>query len=403
MTDGSGDVAQASRVPLTRITFSRRHVAGSGKSFRLRPAAFLPHRGTMSVFRIDGLDGAGVWKHVGKHALHPGKRMHGRGDFRLADMRAVILKLDLDESPPRHGNVVGWPPSPAESPQPALDSWKSAGSFTGMKVQHQVLTTLRTSVPRVGASPLPEAPEGPPTVGELEALEIGRVTRPPDRAIWNTRMNQAPPRGGTRLAGAPLKYLIKSKNGYLGALGFHPRPCIWRPGTNGSPGLRRRAASRGIASSIGAVSGSGPGCRAGIEPVTCWPVCGVGGGATSGGAIPRPPIWWRPWWGPIRRLPVSRPGMSDIGARARVAVGRRPRRRVRGPKRRFWSRSGIRAGAANGRGPRWTGGRRGPWGPDGTPTGGRSRSWGRRNGETSGAPPVGSSVPLWWRPVWASR
>ena len=100
---------QASQVPVTRLAFSRRQVAGSGESFRLRSAAFLPHRGAMSVFRIDGLDDDSVWKHVDKHAGRPDRRMHGRGDFRLADMRRQVLKLDLDESPPRHGNVVGWP------------------------------------------------------------------------------------------------------------------------------------------------------------------------------------------------------------------------------------------------------------------------------------------------------
>ena len=88
----------ASRVPVTRLAFSRRQVAGSGESFRLRPAAFLPHRSAMSVFRIDGLDDDGVWKHVEKHARRPGRRMHGRGDFRLADMTRQVLELDLDES-----------------------------------------------------------------------------------------------------------------------------------------------------------------------------------------------------------------------------------------------------------------------------------------------------------------
>ena len=77
-----------------------------------------------------------------------------------------------------------------------------------------------TPKPRVLASPIPEAQDVPGTVGELEELEIVLVTRKTDRAIWNTLMDQEHPRGVTIFAGAQLKYLIKSKNGYLGAVGF---------------------------------------------------------------------------------------------------------------------------------------------------------------------------------------
>ncbi len=97
------------RIPVTRLTFSRRQVAGRGPTFRLRPAAFMPYRGELSVFRIDGLDDGEVWEHVAVHARRPGRRMHGRGDFLVADIRGDALKLNLDDSPPRHGNLIGWP------------------------------------------------------------------------------------------------------------------------------------------------------------------------------------------------------------------------------------------------------------------------------------------------------
>ena len=100
---------QARRVPVTRLAFSSRHVAGAGATFRLRPAAFLPYHGTMSVFRIDGLDETQIWKHLAAHASRPDRRFHGRGDFRLSDLAGRPLKLDLDDTPPRHGNVIGWP------------------------------------------------------------------------------------------------------------------------------------------------------------------------------------------------------------------------------------------------------------------------------------------------------
>lgn len=96
-------------VPVTRLAFSRRLVARSDSGFRLRARAFLPYRGSMSVFRIDGLDESGVWSHVDKHAHRPGRNIHGRADFKLADMEADVLELHLDETPPRHGNITGWP------------------------------------------------------------------------------------------------------------------------------------------------------------------------------------------------------------------------------------------------------------------------------------------------------
>lgn len=30
-------------------------------------------------------------------------------DFRVADIRGDALELHLDDSPPRHGNLIGWP------------------------------------------------------------------------------------------------------------------------------------------------------------------------------------------------------------------------------------------------------------------------------------------------------
>lgn len=106
---GGGAGEDTKQIPVTRLAFSRRQVAGRGSTFRLRPAAFMPYRGELSVFRIDGLDDRGVWAHLVAHAQRPGRRMHGRGDLRLAELRGDTLDLDLDDSPPRHGNLIGWP------------------------------------------------------------------------------------------------------------------------------------------------------------------------------------------------------------------------------------------------------------------------------------------------------
>ena len=51
-------------------------------------------------------------------------------------------------------------------------------------------------------------------------FEIVPVTHRADRAIWNTLIALEHPRGVTMFAGAQLKYLIHSRHGYLGAVGF---------------------------------------------------------------------------------------------------------------------------------------------------------------------------------------
>jgi len=105
---GDGDL------PLTRLAFSKRWLITTGDGLRFRPIAFMPYLPArqdpeLSVFRIGDLTDREVWGHVRKHARRPGSNLHGRADFQLAELDAGVLKLVLDDTPPRHGNVVGWP------------------------------------------------------------------------------------------------------------------------------------------------------------------------------------------------------------------------------------------------------------------------------------------------------
>ena len=64
----------------------------------------------LSVFRVDGLSEEEIWTHARRYALPPGRNIHGRAD--LADKAIAAsgpLRVDYDDSPPRHANVVGWP------------------------------------------------------------------------------------------------------------------------------------------------------------------------------------------------------------------------------------------------------------------------------------------------------
>ena len=68
----------------------------------------MPYRGELFVFRIYGLDDTGAWAHLVALAQRPRRRIHGRGDISLGEQRGDTLDLDLDDSPPRHGDLIGW-------------------------------------------------------------------------------------------------------------------------------------------------------------------------------------------------------------------------------------------------------------------------------------------------------
>lgn len=95
----------------------------------LRPNAFLPHRGEVSVFRVDGLGeverigiGADIAfererKHreseLAKGHSYPEEkctfRYLGRGELVAYDVRTNGLDVIAKEPPERHANILGWP------------------------------------------------------------------------------------------------------------------------------------------------------------------------------------------------------------------------------------------------------------------------------------------------------
>ena len=53
---------------------------------------------------------AAIWEHARLHALPAGRNIHGRADLTVGAVSANRpLRTELDEPPPRHANVVGWP------------------------------------------------------------------------------------------------------------------------------------------------------------------------------------------------------------------------------------------------------------------------------------------------------
>ena len=94
---------------LTRYIFSTRHF--SRQSPRVKAEAYMPNRGEVSVFRIDGLNQAAIWKIGGDVAMKRERTLYARGDTKVNDARKVGLDILQDEPPPRHANLVGWPES----------------------------------------------------------------------------------------------------------------------------------------------------------------------------------------------------------------------------------------------------------------------------------------------------
>ena len=78
---------------------------------------------------------------------------------------------------------------------------------------------LRITRPRLLGAPVKEAKNVPSDVRQIKDLEIVLVRNAEDRAVWNTLIERKHPRGAKMLAGVQVRYLIRSRHGYLGAAG----------------------------------------------------------------------------------------------------------------------------------------------------------------------------------------
>lgn len=80
--------------------------------------AFMPPPGRrLSVYRIDGLSLDEVWD-IGENnvvlAMSPPKTLYGVADIKAGVVERQSLKIEADDIPLRHANVVGWPEQEAE-------------------------------------------------------------------------------------------------------------------------------------------------------------------------------------------------------------------------------------------------------------------------------------------------
>ena len=78
---------------------------------KAKPGLYIPNReGKLSVLRSTDQTEEKIWEWGNDHAAIPmGKTLYGRADCTGMLFTTLGLKVEPDDSPPRHANVVGWP------------------------------------------------------------------------------------------------------------------------------------------------------------------------------------------------------------------------------------------------------------------------------------------------------
>jgi hypothetical protein len=96
----------------------------------VRSSAFMPPADLrLSVFHITGIFEIEIWKLGEGIVASPDAELHARGDI---EVKAVIsipkcgLQIELDNDPPRHAAICGWPQEKSKQKEIALQLAKLA-------------------------------------------------------------------------------------------------------------------------------------------------------------------------------------------------------------------------------------------------------------------------------------
>ncbi|CAN5461569.1 hypothetical protein BH20ACI3_BH20ACI3_34890 [soil metagenome] len=92
---------------LSRFIFSTRHFGR--QPLRVKADAYMPSQGQVSVFRVDGLIAAQIWKIGDEIAEERDRTLYARGDIKAREVGRSGLDILPAEPPARHANIVGWP------------------------------------------------------------------------------------------------------------------------------------------------------------------------------------------------------------------------------------------------------------------------------------------------------
>jgi hypothetical protein len=105
-TPSTADIVGANEI-LSRYIFSTRYFSRS--PLRVKAEAYMPSRGEVSVFRINGLSEIAIWEIGSDIARKRDRTLHARGDTKASDVMKLALEILPNEPPPRHAALVGWP------------------------------------------------------------------------------------------------------------------------------------------------------------------------------------------------------------------------------------------------------------------------------------------------------
>ena len=98
---------------LARFATQSGHLAASV----MKPKLFEPNRDLeLSVFQVKGLISAEIAT-IGESVVkvHPqARRLYGWGEINESEILTNGLKIDYDDNPPRHANIINWPQDKAQ-------------------------------------------------------------------------------------------------------------------------------------------------------------------------------------------------------------------------------------------------------------------------------------------------
>lgn len=107
------DLTVSPEDPVSRFLFNSKDF--SVKKNTVRPSAFLPNADLKtSVFRVKTLSEDEIWAIGADIGQLRQKTLYGRADITASAVLDHGLKLDVDDIPAHHANIVGWPHDKSE-------------------------------------------------------------------------------------------------------------------------------------------------------------------------------------------------------------------------------------------------------------------------------------------------
>lgn len=92
---------------ITRYIFSKKHFRSSNRTVKYN--VFMPLNGETSVFLISGLSENEIWKLRDREATRTRPSLKGRADILALFVLQQDLKVNVDNNPIGHANIIGWP------------------------------------------------------------------------------------------------------------------------------------------------------------------------------------------------------------------------------------------------------------------------------------------------------